>query len=60
MEYLTSFQAESRSSNEEYNAKSRQMHTELEGFKQEKRTLRDRVVRVSCDLCQVNGADANM
>ncbi len=41
---LTIFQAESRSSNEEYNMKSRELHTELESYKQEKRNLRERVV----------------
>ncbi|KAH9891681.1 hypothetical protein C8Q73DRAFT_746760 [Cubamyces lactineus] len=36
-------QAESREQNDEYNLKSRQLHTELEGYKQERRALRDRV-----------------
>ncbi|OSD07185.1 hypothetical protein PYCCODRAFT_1402589 [Trametes coccinea BRFM310] len=36
-------QAESRAQNEEYNLKSRQLHTELEGHRQERRNLRDRV-----------------
>ena len=37
-------QLESRTRNEEYNVKSRQLHTELEGHKQERRALRERVV----------------
>ncbi|KAI1789650.1 hypothetical protein LXA43DRAFT_1020614 [Ganoderma leucocontextum] len=36
-------QVESRTRNDEYNVKSRQLHTELESHKQERRTLRDRV-----------------
>ncbi|CDO71491.1 hypothetical protein BN946_scf184909.g85 [Trametes cinnabarina] len=36
-------QAESRAQNEEYNLKARQLHTELEGHRQERRALRDRV-----------------
>ncbi len=38
-------QVESRTRNDEYNVKSRQLHTELESHKQERRTLRDRVVK---------------
>ena len=38
-------QVESRSRNDEYNVKSRQLHTELESQKQERRSLRDRVVK---------------
>ena len=38
-------QVESRTRNDEYNIKSRQLHTELESHKQERRTLRDRVVK---------------
>ena len=30
--------------NDDYNKQSRQLHTELEGHKQERRNLRDRVV----------------
>ncbi|KAI0822321.1 hypothetical protein BC628DRAFT_691139 [Trametes gibbosa] len=36
-------QAEIRTHQDEYNLKSRQLHTELEGHKQERRNLRDRV-----------------
>ncbi|PIL22506.1 hypothetical protein GSI_15195 [Ganoderma sinense ZZ0214-1] len=36
-------QVESRTRNDEYNVKSRQLHTELESHKQERRSLRDRV-----------------
>ncbi|TBU46351.1 hypothetical protein BD309DRAFT_1078711 [Dichomitus squalens] len=36
-------QVESRTRNEEYNFKSRQLHTDLEGHKQERRSLRERV-----------------
>ena len=42
-------QLESRTRNEDYNVKSRQLHTELEGHKQERRALRERVV--SCKMC---------
>lgn len=37
-------QVESRTRNDDYNVKSRQLHTELEGGKQERRALRERVV----------------
>ncbi|KAL1950585.1 hypothetical protein VTO73DRAFT_5709 [Trametes versicolor] len=36
-------QAEGRAHNDEYNVQSRQLHTTLEGHKQERRNLRDRV-----------------
>ncbi|KAI0670775.1 hypothetical protein C8Q78DRAFT_1078750 [Trametes maxima] len=43
-------QAESRARSEEYNLQARQLHTELEGFKQERRNLRDRVTTLQSKI----------
>lgn len=49
--FLTRTQDEIKSRSEEYNAKSRRLHTELEGYKQQKSSLRERVVSLLEYVC---------
>ncbi|KAH9947593.1 P-loop containing nucleoside triphosphate hydrolase protein [Amylocystis lapponica] len=45
-------QEDSKTRNDEYNAKLRHMHTQLEAFKQQKSNLRDRIVTLQTSVSQ--------